>query len=379
MTRFIIIILLFSFVGYTSTNPLGGESPFKWVVYSLIIALPVSILSLKKTFIRYSHNFGGWVIVFSLLFCAQLIIAHENFINDFILWMSFICLSVCLVGISLSKTTYLSLLVLLIVDIVLGIDGHAIASSYASGWAGMFQNPNTNSIFLLSVLISTFFGCKDKKLRIMVATIILLGIIATRSRNAALSYMIFIGGILFQYKLEKFQMWFPFILVGILIFAGYYMAVIEMTSDQSAVELFGKSKGSAGRSLQIVYIISNYKLSLFGYGRIVNSLVEDNTGYPVHNMYIASIYVLGIVISIAYLWFVYWLFRSSYSYKFKIGLIAVHFYYFFEPGYFFCVQMSYFLPMFALCVNYWPDSKFNHVNRSHTSNNRIIHKFISNL
>ncbi len=380
MNKILTILFLISFIGYTITNPLGGDSPFKWVVYILMILLPFNFMMIPRVMTSYNKKLGLWFIFFTLLFIAQLVFSKEKLVNNLILWGSFFCLSMLMVTCNLKKCVWRLLFLALIVDFSLGFPDlvYSIrAAGYADGWKGMFQNANTNSIFLCSTLIAALLSCPCKKTRIIVLIFILLGIIATRSRNALMVYLIVIGGLLLEFRLSKFQKWFPLVLILILAFAGYYMFVIEPITSQNAMELLGKKKGSAGRSLQIIYMITHFDLTLWGNGRYINSIVADHTGFPVHNMFIASFYVLGIFISIAYLSFIYWLYYHSMSYKLKIILLALHFYFFFEPGYFFCVQLCYFLPIFVVCVNYWSNSTFSIKNAVQI--NIKIPKYFSNL
>lgn len=362
MTRYLSVLLLTSLVGYTAINPLGGDSPFKWVLYAFMILLPLSVCLNVHSFTYYRQNMSKWFWLFSILFPLQIIFSGEKIINDFILWCAFLCLSCTAMYSSMKHLIFFTMIILLAVDICLGLvlpGRNSLAYSYSFGWTGMFQNPNTHSAFLCSVLIAILLGCSNKKIIKLLIVSILIGILATRSRNGVLTFIIIVGGLFFEKILYKYQKWFPLGLLVVLVFAGYYMLVVEPLSQEKGVEMFGKGNGSAGRSLQIIYMINNFDINLWGHGRVANSLVEENTGYPVHNMYIASIYVLGVLLSCSYLYFILWVYRTTNSYKLKLSIIGSHFYYFFEPGYFFCVQMSYFLPMFIICANYWNTSKFN--------------------
>lgn len=377
MSSLLGFILALSLIIYTIIDPKGGDSPFKWVVYSMMLWLPIHLISVKKICIRYGKIMFRWMLGFLTLFSCHIFFANEQPLNDIILFMSFFSLSAIALTTRLQTSVWICLLIIFLLESIITLPSGFSYVGYSDGWNGFFQNSNTNSIFICSTLIATLLECKNKKLRYLIIVLALIGIIASRSRNALLVYLIIVICIVFEYKLQKYQRWFPYILVGLLFFAGYYMLVIEPSSREAGVEMFGKDQGSAGRSLQLIYLISNFDLSAWGHGRYINTIVENYTGYQVHNVFVASFYVLGLIISITYLAYIYWLYRNSHSYKFKICLLAIQFYLFFEPGYFFSVQLFCYLPMLVLCSNFYRQSKFNK-DDSYIGQERIS-KLLANL
>jgi len=355
MIRFLVSLLVLCFCLYTAFNPLGGDSPFKWIIYGLMGLIPLTIITLNgKIAGRYVNLVGFWLALFGTLLMLHINFAREQPINDIILLLSFTCLtSLCSIS-SAQVPVFKTLFALFLIESIATLPVFLVTipgGGYAAGWRGMFENPNTNSIFLISTLIASVLSSPSVRLKKFIYICVFIGVLFTRSRNALLVCMMITAGDILKYRLSKLEKILPILLVGVLVFAGYYMLVIEPMS-KGGLEMMGKDQGSAGRSLQLLYITGNFDLSMFGGGRIVNSIVEDNTKYPVHNMYIASVYVLGILITAVYLAFAYWMYRKAKSIMFKVCFLAAHFYFFFEPGYLFCVQLDYFLPMLVLCSTF---------------------------
>ena len=371
-------LLVLSLAIYTMIDPQGGDSPFKWVVYSTMLLLPLYLLSLSDNIIRYGNVMMNWAICFLLLFICHIVLAKEKPLNDIVLLISFFSLSATAISSKLEKSVWVCLLIVFVLESCITLPFGFNSSGYADGWKGFFQNPNTNSIFICSTVIASILGCHNRKIRITVFILAFVAILASRSRNALLVYLMITIGRLFEYKLIKFQKYFPLLIIILLVFASYYMLVIEPTATSTDLEMMGKNQGSAGRSLQLLYLVSNFDLTLWGHGRYVNSLIEDYTGYPVHNVFAASFYVLGLFISTAYILFIGWLYCKSLSYKFKICLLAVQFYLFFEPGVFFSVQLFCYLPMFVLCTYFYKQSTLQS-SKSIPDKRRNIPKLFANI
>ncbi len=374
MIKFLVSLMVACFCLYTALNPAGGDSPFKWVVYGLMVLVPAAVLTQNTTTAdQYLHIVGKWAISFIALFILHIVFAHEQPLNDIILLLSFTALSSLLVIDSAQTAIYKTLLVLLVIETIVTLPEFLVTmpfGNYDYRWNGMFQNSNTNSIFFVATLIATVLTSPSTKIKKIIYILVFIGVFFTRSRNALLVCVMIAAGDFLKFKLTKFEKILPLILVGVLIFAGYYMMVIEPVS-KGGLEMMGKNQGSTGRSLQILYVTSHFDLSWFGGGKIVDSIVQSNTNYPVHNMYIASVYVLGTVITAAYLVFAYWMYRKAKDIMYKICFLAAHFYFFFEPGGIFCVQLDFFLPMLVLCSAFYnAQSKRNAIIKSdNTVNN----------
>lgn len=377
MNWFLTVTFLISFVIYCAhdAGAEGVNNPFKWVVYGLMLALPIFQLTIPSIFRRYKILMAKWLGIFTIFFIFHLIFAHEKPLVAIVSLCSFFTLSVVAVSANLNKATWITLLTILIVTILTTFSYSNISN--LESWTGFMPNANTNSVLVFSTLMATILGCKNRKIRWFIWILALIAIIATRSRNALLVYFVLFAASLFEFKLIKIQKWLPLMFILVLIGAAYFMIVIEPSQTKASLSLMGKENGSAGRSLQIIYLINNFKLSLWGGGRIINSIVQQHAFYNVHNTYLASFYILGIVISIAYIWFLYWLYKSSVSFKFKICLLMVQFYLFFEPGVFFSVQMLYFMPMFVLCANFYNHSVYN--SRSQKPAHKKIPVLFNNL
>ena len=363
MIKIVVTLLIVSFCVYTVFFPVGGDSPFKWVIYGLMGVLPCQIFLLGNSVMdRYLRMLWPWVVTFAVLLAMHLVAAHEKPVNDIILVVSMVSLtSVMAVG-GVQKVVLRTLLWMFLFQMTVFLPLYLIkgpGSGYNDGWTGMFSNANTCSIFLVSTLLATAVSMEKGKRKYLLYGALFIAIFLTRSRNALLVGIAIIGSDLLQAKLVRFEKILPLVLVGVLIYAAYYMMVIEPASAKGGLEMMGKDQGSAGRGVQLLYITSHYDITPFGFGRIANTMTEKATNYPVHNMYVASLYVLGWIIPVVYVGFVYWMYRKARRLMYKICLLAAHFYFFFEPGYIFCVQLDYFLPMFTLCSCFYNNSLFH--------------------
>lgn len=245
------------------------------------------------------------------------------------------------------RWTFVALLILSVLVDTQGIYVGLVSSYYLDSFEGIFSNPNTCGLFLCVAffVVLTFRKSSEKpNIWLMLAVIVL--IIATKSRNALL-FLILFGGF---YKLQTWgwRRFVPYVFLAIWALALFYLVVIE---PQAAVgvEVLGKKAGSAGRSIQVLTTIQNFPLTLFGVGAdLPNNLALNLTGYPVHNAYINTIYAMGVVYMAIYIAFIVRIYRATEDFRGTAFLLAVHIYFFFEPGMMFSPLMLNSLPIIAL-------------------------------
>lgn len=113
----------------------------------------------------------------------------------------------------------------------------------------------------------------------------------------------------------------------------------------------GKGGDSAGRSQQVVHIINNYSINLFGYGKnVINMATVKLQGYAVHNFWVSSLYSSGLLIMGGYIYFICNLFNRLKSDVAKSFLLSFNLYFFFEPGLCYYISFSNIFPIIVVLL-----------------------------
>lgn len=225
---------------------------------------------------------------------------------------------------------------------------HSLASSHASRanlYAGFFQNPNSDAAFLTACILMAYICIRQRKLKYAVYIVGMIALLSTGSRNALLTLLLTaFFSIVARTRLKR---WCFAMFVGVLVTAFVYMVVFELSSAVSFT-MMGKEANSAGRAQQILSVMMEYPVNLFGNGREEIDLFSlDENGYAVHNFYVSSLYSFGIFILAGYLWFIYKVWRKLDNRKSAAVWLAFNVYFFFEPGVCFYYK---FLNVFPLLI-----------------------------
>lgn len=237
-------------------------------------------------------------------------------------------------------------LILFTVTYILTFEDLYRAFTYSSVndlFTGLFLNSNTNSFFAICFFSSVLMFLEKGKCRNVLLILSVIYILACGSRNALLFIFLLFAFLYIgnnpRYDPYRFV---AFLIVILLLFV--YLLVFEMNSEVDFV-VFGKEANSAGRAQQIDFVISNFQLNLFGHGKdIVNGTVASEMVYAVHNFYISSVYSTGALAM--FLYFVYlkrFYDRLEHNMS-KSFLMAVHVYFFFEPGLSFYISFINMVP-----------------------------------
>ena len=104
--------------------------------------------------------------------------------------------------------------------------------------------------------------------------------------------------------------------------------------------------------MQVLYIVENFDINLWGYDKLINEASMDVLNYPVHNFYVTTLYAFGLSMFLFYMYFVYKIYFMLKVYESQVFLLCFHVYFFFEPSWAFCVQLNYLLPMLIIAGSY---------------------------
>ena len=197
-------------------------------------------------------------------------------------------------------------------------------------YKGIFLNSNSYAAFCLMVLMSLILFFRTTKKRNILIFMVLISIYSTGSRNAMLFVII---SILFylnhKTKCAKFTFLY-FILF--LVISSIYLIYFELNSGFD-FDIMGKAANSAGRSEQIIYVINNFSVRIFGCGKdVIDNHLSLYGDYSIHNFYVNSLYALGILPLFGYFYYIYTLWKSNLSIIAKSFILSFNVYFFFEPG-----------------------------------------------
>lgn len=358
-----ILLLLLAFLFYIIYStfdpavPSSGES-FKYLTYGLLLIVCVS--NIVKNGEGFVKSYAKESFFFICLLCFHFKMTTDDVFTAFMPLFIFLILT------SASVTKYkmecLGGFLLLFYGglVVFDLNGMIrciFSPSYDEGWKSIFYNSNIASVFICSVFCATYLFLKNKLLIVLSFVLTVGGLLACKSRNALLFFLIVNFFLFFKPWCHKRQKYFPFIVCFFLLAILYYMIVIEpYLVNVSFFNLFGKSEGSTGRAFQILFVIQNFDSNLWGYGRsLINEAVTDEVSYVIHNLYINTLYAMGWAYFLFYLYFVYRFYNYLQTYESRIFLLSFHVYFFFETGIAWGFALNYFLPMLIIAyssINY---------------------------
>lgn len=205
-------------------------------------------------------------------------------------------------------------------------------------YKGLYNNANTTSTMSMIVAMSAFLFLKTTYIKKIFISCALISVLATGCRGGILSLcMCVIFYLLLKRKKQKLAF---FIFLLFLVVAFLYMVLIE-AQHLMDFNYMGKGADSAGRSLQILYVINHFSLNLFGHGKdVINNAVVSKEQFVIHNLYVNSLYSQGLLIVLAYFYYLYHFFAQLTSLIGKAFLLSFHISFFFEPGYCFYYSIS---------------------------------------
>lgn len=356
MRTFLLLISIFLFILYATslgdfTNAFSGLNIFAYSLFFILVF--VNIVSSIKYF---NEKFGLITIIFIVLMIFHYIYGEgsfEGFIISILVYL--ICTTVWVNTFKMNLFAFLLLGIYLFSffaypkELMLGL----FSNTPGTSWNLIFQNSNMASLFICCVYASVCLFIKEKKIRRISFLLIIVGLIACQSRNSILFFGLSILFFIFKKHLFKYRNYFPFFILLFLLVVAYYMVFIEpYLLNISHFSMFGKSEGTTGRSMQVLYIVDNFKINLWGYDKLINEATLDALNYPVHNFYVTTLYAYGLSMSLFYMYFVYRIYFMLQVYEAQIFLLCFHVYFFFEPSWAFCVQLNYLLPMLIIAGSY---------------------------
>lgn len=356
MHTFLLLVTVLLFILYTTSlgDVANAFSVLKDFVYPLFFIL--IIVNLKTSIKQFNANFGFMTLMFFVLIISHFIYGGGNFEGFAVsvlvyllcttVWMNFFRMNffaLLLLGI------FLFSIIAYPKELMMGL----LTNDSGTGWSLIFQNSNMASLFICCVFASVYLFIKQKMIRKISFVLVVIGLFSCRSRNAVLFFVLAIVFFVFKRYLFRFRKYFPIFILMFFVLVGFYMIVIEpYLLNISYFSMFGKAEGTTGRSMQVLYIVENFDVNLWGYDKLINEASMDALNYPVHNFYVTTLYAFGLSMFFFYLYFVYKIYFMLKNYEAQVFLLCFHVYFFFEPSWAFCVQLNYLLPMLIVAGSY---------------------------
>lgn len=356
MHTFLLLISVFLFVLYVTslgdiTNAFSGLKDF---VYPLFLILVFA--NLKTSMRRFFEKFGIMTLMFVILIVFHFVYGGGNFEGFTVSVLVYLlCTTVWVNVFKMDLFAFLLLGIYLFSfvaypkELIIGL----LSDSSGTGWNLIFQNSNMASLFICCVFASVYLFIKKQKIKKLSFLFVIIGLIACQSRNAVLFFVLSVFFLYFKKYLLKYRVYFPVFILLFFVVVVYYMIVIEpYLMNISHFIMFGKSEGTTGRSMQVLYIVENFDINLWGYDKLINEASMDVLNYPVHNFYVTTLYAFGLSMFLFYMYFVYKIYFMLKVYESQVFLLCFHVYFFFEPSWAFCVQLNYLLPMLIIAGSY---------------------------
>jgi len=374
-TLFLIITLL-CYIIYSTFDPsIPSEGEFmKYITYVMLFLITsINIIKNKAFFLKYYRWF---ILLFFLLLYLHFKMTEDDLLITFIPFFIFLNLtsaSVSKYNVKLLSLFFFVFYVLLILFDYKEMLRCIFSSDYEDGWEIIFYNSNVASIFICSVFCATYLFMQNKLLTKISFILIVVGLLACKSRNALLFFVIVNSFLFFKPWLINKQKYLPLLIMLFLLCALYYMIIVEpYLVNLSSVSLFGKSEGSTGRALQILFVIQNFDISLWGSGRsLINEAVTDEVSYVIHNLYINTLYAMGLLYFLFYLYFISKFYIYLKNYESRVFLLSFHVYFFFETGVALGFALNYFLPMMIVAYSALNQVEFK-LDKKYENHNRIF-------
>jgi len=300
------------------------------------ISLGFCVLLLLNTIFTANFRFSKYIIFMCLLFFA-----HWSFTPDNILQVCvFVTTMLLFEVIRMYEFSYKYILypflafsaigfIITLPDLLRVLTGANIGR--ADLYSGLYTNSNTTATMSNIVIMSALLFLKTPYVKNIFMICSLIGLFATGCRGGFINLC---TCLLFYWLLKKIGQktaFFAFLLF--LIVAFLYMVFVE-AQHLVDFKFMGKDSSSSGRALQIIYVIRHFSVNLFGYGKdVINNAVLANEQFVIHNLYVNSLYSEGLLILLAYFYYLYHFFTQITSLVAKAFLLSFHVAFFFEPGY----------------------------------------------
>ena len=355
MHTLLLLIAVLCYILY-STSDIEAPNAFaalKPVVYILLLLL--SIVNIFKSIKYWNREYVYTGILFGVIVFIHYLLGNGTFEGCFVSLLVFTLISTLpFISFDIRKLAVLLLFIYISSFLLFPKDFYQsiFSQDYAAGWKVLFNNANMASVFICSVFAAVWLFLTSKKLRIITFVLVLIGLLACKSRNAILFFLLANIALYFRSYLGSRQRYLPLLTLIFLSFSLYYMIEIEpYLYNASNFSMFGKTEGSTGRALQILYVIEKFDINLWGYDGLINESTIDALNYPVHNFYVSTLYSMGLVYLLFYFVFIFRFYLKLKSYESKVFLLCFHVYFFFEPSWAFCIQLNYLLPMIIIACS----------------------------
>lgn len=223
---------------------------------------------------------------------------------------------------------------------------HTDRSDY---YQSFFHNSNTYSAFCLMTLMCVIMFMKPSKVKLILTILLIFNIYASGSRNGLL--FLITSVCFYFFHRSKYAKYSYALFILFLLMATYYLFFIEMSSSIDFT-VMGKSANSAGRALQIIYVINEFPLKLLGCGKdIIDMSINKMGNYSIHNFYINSLYSFGILPLLGYLYYIFRIWKTLPHIVAKSFLLAFNIYFFFEPGTCYYLLFLNVMPMIIILLS----------------------------
>lgn len=216
-------------------------------------------------------------------------------------------------------------------------------------FSGFFENSNTFAAYSAVTFFAAVIFVRSQRLRWCVAAVFFVMLFAHHSRNALLFALLTSA---FYFLMKRGWYWLPPCLFSLIIGGALlFLVVIEPNQSVANFMLFGKKANTAGRSSQVLSIINHFDIKWFGEGAetITRYSIVAND-YAVHNVWINTLYSMGIIYVILYAIFIGKVYKNL-SPLAQSFLLGFHIYSFFEPGLFFSILMVSSFPIIIAIIS----------------------------
>jgi len=336
-----------------SIKALFGLDTYSLVSWASILLMPIFVFcsllergDVPKNEIKLSAVFIG-IIALHIFF------SKEESIPTMLITIALFFLYLRLPYVRVNYNIFwISLFGFLLIQIIFFFPDFLVALSHPTrdtAFNGFFASAN-GPAFLALCCIPVYFKIKKKTIKYFIAIIILLYVYACNSRGVMLSLIAFLINC---YILKKGCKWYwPFIIISmVMIVSMVYMLVIEPTLVYSDGTLMGKTRDSAGRSDQILLVTEQFSVTWFGLGSdVVNNFVMAETTYGIHNMWLNTLYSMGVIYTLFYIVYIKYIYNKINSLPMKSLFLAYQLCFFFEPGRAFELLYSHFIAMSSILL-----------------------------
>ncbi|PDP65499.1 hypothetical protein CLI78_09495 [Porphyromonas gingivalis] len=343
------------------------------IVYTATKAAPLSIqglimFALMLVFIGWNASRGvkfstsdALVVLGSIFYFLGYLLFTDARLENIALYLSSIIFFVIL---QKARVDGRKIAVALIVFWLLSIILHPIelidsftATRVDDYFSGFFDNSNTFAAYSTVVFSSTFIFVENRRVRWFIAVVFFVMLFAHHSRNTLLFVLLsFIFYFLFTKGKGRLVPWLFFTIIAE---ALLFLIVIEPNLVATDFVLFGKEANTAGRSEQVLSVVSHFDIKWFGVG--ADTITKHSIGindYAVHNAWINTLYSMGIIYFVLYAVFIRKVYMNIPPLA-RSFLLGFHVYSFFEPGLFFSILMISSFPIIITLLTL-KDAKYEH-------------------